>query len=222
MEKNAIEQTSVTKFDVKGKSLYVKVIWKPNENDLFHITIYDGDVTWSGRLSHEFAQKYRERFEENEEQYLKDVKKSFQQSGEGDFVYDFDVKDDVNSAIFTWKKKFEDSQHEIATLIHGSVPVHREDTLETKDLLLDFLLVENIDLRTTIDNLKEKNEGILNDLKKCKTELEKFVDIKTTLETSLYGKFVQLLNAKKRRIQLLEGNIYNFSEPGKDFMGADG
>lgn len=218
MEHKVTKKTSITKFDIKGKPLYVKVLWRQNFNDLFQIKIFDGELTWSGRFSYEFAKKYRERFEQTEEEYYKNVKRSLMGFGNGDFTYDFAIAaDDNNSATFTWKKIFEDSLHCFAALVHGSVPVHRDQTVESKDLLLDFLLAENKELRTTINSLNVKNDEIITDLKKCKTELEKFVDIKTSLETSLYGKFVQLLNAKKRRIQLLEGSLHKLAN-SKEFL----
>uniref|UniRef100_A0A2A4J5H2 DNA repair protein XRCC4 n=1 Tax=Heliothis virescens TaxID=7102 RepID=A0A2A4J5H2_HELVI len=214
MDHNAFKSTSITKFDIKGKTLYVKVLWKQNENDLFHIKIFDGDVTWSGRFSNEFAKKYRERFEETEEQYRKRVKKCLKGSIPSEFTYDFTIsQEDNSSGAFTWKKRFQDSMHGLAVLVHGSVPVHQDASPESKDVLLDFLLEENKELRSTINSLQGKNEVIVTDLQKCKAELEKFVDIKTSLETSLYGKFVQLLNAKKRRIQVLEDSLHKFSEP---------
>ncbi|KAF9419330.1 hypothetical protein HW555_004094 [Spodoptera exigua] len=207
------KSTSITKFVVKDKTLFVKVLWKHNHHDLFHIKIFDGDVSWSGKFTNELAKKYRERFEEIEEQYIKQVKKTLKGRDHSGFTYDFTINPDNNdSATFTWKKKFEDSMHGLATLVHGSVPVHRDTTKESKDLLLDFLIEENQELRSVIHDLNENNEAISNDLKKCKAELEKFVDIKSSLETSLYGKFVQLLNAKKRRIQVMEGSLQKISK----------
>lgn len=213
MEQNIKNNTSITKFDLKGKTLYVKVLWKHNNHDLFHIKIFDGEVSWSGKFTNDFAKKYRERFDETEEQYIKQVKKNLKGRDHSGFTYDFTVNpDDNDSATFTWKKKFQDSMHGLALLVHGSVTVHRDTTKESKDLLLDFLIEENKELRNVIQDLNGKNDVIDTDLMKCKAELEKFVNIKSSLETSLYGKFVQLLNAKKRRIQVMEGGLRNFSD----------
>lgn len=212
MDPNALTTTSVTKFDVKSKKVFVKLIWKHDDSDFFHIKLFDGDVTWSGKFSNETSKKYRDRCEETEKQYNAHVKQYLQGPGNNDVTYDFVIDQaDSNLANFIWKKRFEDSQGSVY-LVHGSVPVYRDTSVESKDLLLDFLLEENRELKTTIESMTKKNEDVTVDLQNCKTELEKFVVIKNSLEASLYGKFAQLLNAKKRRIQILEGNLHNLSD----------
>lgn len=209
------KQTSITKFEINEKIFYLKISWKPNENDLFHITIFDGDGTWSGHYSYAFAQKYRERLEESEEDYYDNVRTGL--SNHQDFKYSFVLQpDDNNSATFSWKKKFEDSLHGLGYMVYGTVPIHRDQKNESKDTLVDFLLSENEDLRNKFDSLKLKNEQLSIDLNKCREDLMKFVDIKTNLESSLYGKFVQLLNAKKRRILLLEDSLNKIAKSNKN------
>ncbi|KAJ8713865.1 hypothetical protein PYW08_007485 [Mythimna loreyi] len=217
MDLPASRNTSITKFNIKGKTLYVKLIWKYDRDGLFHIKLFDGDVTWSGRFTNELVRKYSNRCEETEQLYIKNVKKYLEESSD-DVTYDFAIcREHSSKATFAWKKKYDDIEGPIF-LVHGSVTVHIDNSAESKEMLLDFLLEENNELRTTINHLSGKNDVIANDLVKCKTELEKFVDIKTSLEVSLYGKFVQLLNAKKRRIQVLEGNLSTLSD-SKDLGG---
>lgn len=95
------------------------------------------------------------------------------------------------------------------TVVHGCVPVHREDTKETRALLLDFLLAENQDLRRTVETVNMRNAELTANLEKCIKDLDKFVSIKTSLELSFYDKFEQLLNAKKKRMQLLESSPHD-------------
>lgn len=196
--------TSVTKFDIKNKKLYVKLIWRPTDNDLFHIKIFDGDVTWSGKFCNDSAKNFSDRCDETEKQYIRHVMRYLKGSAHNEVTYDFVYEENRDLAKFIWKKRLEDSK---GFLTHGSVPVQRDTCVDSKDLLLDFLLEENRDLKTSIESLTKRNEDITEDLKKCKTELEQFVEIKNSLESSLYGKFVQLLNAKKRRIQVLERSL---------------
>lgn len=219
MDINKLKSTSITKFNVKGKTLYVKLLWKNNDTEVFQITIFDGNVTWSGKFSNELAKMYSNRCEETEYHYNKNLKRFLKPVGaiHNEVIYDFlKSQEHCNLATFAWKKRYDDSEREGSVyLVHGSVPVYLDADPESKELLLDFLLEENTELRTKIDDLNGKNEIISKDLVKCKTELEKFVDIKTSLEVSLYGKFVQLLNAKKRRIQVLEDNLTKFSNPNE-------
>ncbi|KAJ8724088.1 hypothetical protein PYW07_008068 [Mythimna separata] len=213
-----LKTTSITKFDVQGRKLYIKLVWKNNESDVFHIKIYDGDATWSGNFTSELLKKYSNRCEETESLYIQNVKKYLKESTSEEVNYDFAVcRDHDNKASFAWKKKYNDSEGPIF-LVHGSVPVHLDTNAESKEFLLDFLLEENAELRNAINSLNKKNEVISDDLVKCRTELEKFVDIKTSLEVSLYGKFVQLLNAKKRKIQVLEDGLPKYTD-SRDLAG---
>ncbi|CAB3246297.1 unnamed protein product [Arctia plantaginis] len=190
---------SMTRFNINEKFLYVKVFWQPNENDLFNIKMYDGKKAWSGRFSYEFARKYQERLDETEEKYQANVKEALRKDPK--FIYSFTlIPDDNTSATFSWKKKIKGTD----TVVHGCVPVHRDDTKETRAFILDFLLAENQDLRKTVESVNLRNAELAANLDKCKKDLDKFVGIKTSLELSFYDKFEQLLNAKKKRMRLLE------------------
>lgn len=209
MDPNVLRATSINKFNIKGKTLYVQFIWKHDEVDLFHIKIFDGDSTWSGKYNNESVKKYSDCCDETENEYVEHVKRYLEESDHHEVLYDFDInKENSELATFIWKKKFDGG----STIKHGSVSVNLDKTVESKDLLLDILLEENRELRTTIETLNEKNNTVSAELNKYKTELENFVDIKTKLEESLYGKFTQLLNSKKRRIQLLEDNVHKISD----------
>ncbi|XP_063831698.1 uncharacterized protein LOC135080898 [Ostrinia nubilalis] len=144
--------------------------------------------------------------EETEDDYKRNVRNCLAGTIEG-FTFDFVIQaEDPSVAKFSWRKLFDDS----TLMAHGSVPVHLDDNQESKDNLIDFLLRENKELRDVIEVYMRRNDALTDNLEKCKEELEEFVNMKTSLETSLYGKFIQLLNEKKRRIRLLEENIQKF------------
>lgn len=194
---------SVSKLKLNDeKTIYIKFDWKDNENDLFYIVIFDSDNNvWSGRYSHEFAERSRQNVEETPEQYKNNVLMAL--SGYGlKFQYELNRKDS-DSATFVWKKQY----GEIALLQHGVVPVHQDGISIKKESLIDILLVENADLKQKIVEYEKNNELLNGELKRSKEEVEKFINVKTSLEMSLYSKFVQMLNTKKRRIDLLEENF---------------
>ncbi|XP_063367647.1 uncharacterized protein LOC134656059 [Cydia amplana] len=206
MDINEQNNTFVTKFNINGRSIYIKVSWKDNETDVFRLKLYEGERTWSGRFSVEFAEKYMECFDETKSEYLKNVEQSLKGDSD-DFTYAFSETGD-DEATFVWKKKYTGSS---ATRIHGSVSLKLEAP-ESKDVLIDFLLDENKCLQQAISDFNVKTNILTGELDKCKQEMEKYVDIKTSLESVLYGKFVQILNTKKRRIELLEENIQKFTQ----------
>lgn len=206
MDHSVASDTSISKININGQNVYCRILWEDNENDLFRLKIFAGSSSWSGRFSTEFAENCRSLLDETKEEYKMNARKAFSDSND-DFVYDFVISaDDENAARFSWKKVFEDS----TIMAHGSIPLHRDDAMESKDALIDLLLSENKDLRETIEVLDMRNNALTENLEKCKKEMEEFVHMKTQLESSLYGKFVQLLNEKKRRIRLLEENIQKF------------
>lgn len=203
-------ETYVSKFQVHDKSVHIKLIWNRTENDLFQIQIFEEDCSWSGRFSNYFAQKFRERdnIDESEEKYASNVKKCL--SGEDEnYTFEFTTSlDDQDTASFSWKRRLRG-----INVLHGKVPVHRDVNPEPKSVLIDILLQKNMGLKNEVKELNTQTTKLVSELDKSKQELEKYVNIKTSLETTLYGRFVQLLNAKKRRIQLLEDNLLNFEEP---------
>ncbi|XP_063387288.1 DNA repair protein XRCC4-like [Cydia fagiglandana] len=206
MDQNERNNAFVTKLYINGQNIYIKVSWKDNENDVFRLKLYEGERTWSGRFSVEFAEEYRQYFDETKPEYLKNVEQSLKGDSD-DFTYAFSETGD-NEATFVWKKKYIGST---ATRIHGSVSL-KLDEPESKDVLIDFLLDENKSLQQALSDFNERTNILTGELNKCKQEMEKYVDIKTTLESVLYGKFVQILNTKKRRIELLEENIQKFTQ----------
>lgn len=195
---------SVSKLKLNDqKTVYVKVDWKDNENDLFHIVIFDSENnnTWSGRYSHDFAERHRKNVEETPEEYKNNVKMAL--SGYSrKFKYELSHKDPA-SATFIWKKQY----NELASLQHGVVPVHQDGIASKKESLIDILLVQNEDLKQKINEYEMNNDLLNSELKRSKEEVEKFISVKTSLEMSLYSKFIQMLNGKKRRIDLLEDNF---------------
>ncbi|XP_073950718.1 uncharacterized protein [Choristoneura fumiferana] len=202
MDLNLDSDTFLTKLNIRDRSIYIKVLWKQNDTDLFHIKIFEANESWSGRFSNEFAEKYQECMDETKDEYTRNIR-LFLTGNSDECVFDF-TRNNPDEGTFNWRKTFKDST---ATRLHGSVPLHRDDVPVSKDTLIDYLLGENKGLHDTLADLTNKTETLTRELDKCKVEMEKFVDIKSSLEADLYSKFVQLLNAKKRRIQLLEENL---------------
>ncbi|XP_038206763.1 uncharacterized protein LOC119828617 [Zerene cesonia] len=198
------QEIFISKFDIKGESIYTKITWKANGNDLFLMNVLVKDASWSGNYSNDTANKFRELTDEDETQYEKNVKECLKNC-DSQYIIDF-VANANNTALFCWKKKFEGST---AVLIHGKVTLLLDQQPERKDQLIDILLKENSKLQQIISKCKQDSEKLNFDLEKSKKELATFADQKISMETTLYGKFIQLLNAKKRRIQLLEDILKN-------------
>ncbi|XP_013183300.2 uncharacterized protein LOC106129316 [Amyelois transitella] len=191
---------TVSKVDVKSGCIYIKLLWEQDPNELFRIHIFESDNrSWSGSFTYENARQCRESFDiEDENQYKMSVKEAL--IGVSDcYVFDFDV----NKGEFRWKKKFPDS----AVVEHGRVTVHKDDVPTSIHTLVDILLEQNQSLLNIIQEYSKNHMGLEAELDLCKHELDNFIDTKISLEETMYGKFLQLLNEKKRRITMLDEAI---------------
>ncbi|XP_034833957.1 uncharacterized protein [Maniola hyperantus] len=204
MDCNSVSDNFLAKFDIKGKSVYAIILWQNTKGHLFHIQVFGEEQSWSGDFSDEKCTTFGENFDENVEQYSNNVKDALKMKNN---MYTFDftpIESDSNVANFYWKRRFKDST---ATLVHGFVSVTKDEDAGTKNDIIDFLLEQNKYLNHTLEDYKNKMEILKTDLENWKSEFEKFTGTKNSLETTLYGKFVQLLNSKKRRIQELEEHL---------------
>jgi DNA-repair protein XRCC4 len=191
---------SITKLDINGQSVYVTYFWEQLEKYLFSIKIYDGENSWTGRCSSEFANILGESIDD----YGMNVKIALSGTS-SDYIFQFETLPD-NKAKFSWIKVFDDSTR----MPYGFVDLQLDNVAEPKNSLIDFLLSVNKELRNIIEMTNRRNVALTENLDRCKIQLEEFVNMKTSLESSLYGKFVQLLNEKKKRIKLLEDHIQHF------------
>ncbi|CAK1583385.1 unnamed protein product [Parnassius mnemosyne] len=209
MNIKSAKDTHITKFNIKDKVIYAKIIWKRNENSLFEIKVFHDNNSWSGCFSTELAEQCRKDVDESEEDYYKNVRTYLTNISDVN-VYEFsNALNGSDVATFKWRKKFEG---ETAVLVHGYVSLYRDNITENKNVLIDFLLNENILQNKEIEEYQKQNENLKLEVVKLNEELTKFADIKNALEDTLYGKFVTLLNTKKRRIQLLEDHLKNYEE----------
>ncbi|XP_059058292.1 DNA repair protein XRCC4-like [Achroia grisella] len=195
--------TLISKIKITSQFLYVKTQWtENNETDLFHMKIFDERKnSWSGTFSKASAEICRNDIDVDKVEYERNLRQALE-GFDKSYSYDFIIKPNENIATFRWKKRFED-----AVRIDGSLPMYRDEVTETKDSLLDCLVEKIRNMKFLIMEQNKNIENITKDLDKCKQELNDFVNLKSSLEETLYGKFVELLNEKKKRIQLLEENI---------------
>lgn len=208
-----VNNTFITKFNLTNRYVYIKFIWKPNDDHLFHAKVFDSDSVFSGTFSNESMKRNYERIEESEEIYCSNTLHALRDTSH-EFIYDFpSVNSETNTSKFSWKRKLDDGY----TTLYGSFTVDRRK--ESKDSLIDLLLMQNKELNSKIEQYQKSAEEHNENLNRYRKELEKFTGIKTSLEANLYGKFVQVLNEKKKRIELLENHLQKIN--GTDNMCVD-
>ncbi|XP_050666102.1 uncharacterized protein LOC126966183 [Leptidea sinapis] len=203
-----IQNVFVIKTDIQEKEFYLKTSWYKSENEFFQIQIFGDGCCWSGRFTTAFADKYRELVDENITNYRNNVFTALTKDN-NDYVYNFSsVNNENNSRKFCWKKRFEGST---ALIVHGIVELDLDTEASSNDLI-DFLLHKNDQLMNQIEETKHNSEKLAQYLDKTKKDLEDFTSMKVEWEATLYSKFRDLLNTKKKRIQLLEELLKNKTE----------
>ncbi|XP_068619445.1 uncharacterized protein [Battus philenor] len=200
-----LAETSVIKFDVENKEIYAKFNWKETDNIVFNITVFDDVNTWSGCFSNESAEECRKDADESAEEYLKNAKACLTNTCDM-YLYDFTLKG-AETATFTWTKYFKSKN---TKLIHGLVDLKRDINAKSKNELINILLNKNLIQQKNIEESDKFINSLKLEIEKLKTELTKLVNIKISMEESLYGKFVTLLNTKKKRIQVLEDYLQKY------------
>lgn len=196
------EHIFLTKFNINDESYYAKINCTHSETDLFTIEILSQNRSWSGKFSRNAAKTFCENLDETEEEYFTNILaalKKKEQSYIVDFILD---KNDVNLYKFVWKRKIPKG-----FLIHGFVMLQKNVDTVTKDTIMDYLINKNEILESTIEVRNKEIDSLKNELLKYKRGFENLIEIKNTIEDNLYGKFILILNAKKKRIRLLEDEL---------------
>ncbi|CAH0728206.1 unnamed protein product, partial [Brenthis ino] len=204
----------VSKFVINEQILYSKISCNPNEEDLLKIEIFSYDQSWSGHFSRESAKTFGDRLDESEEEYFKNVIIALK-GIEGTYVLDFTPEKEKDLSKFVWKRIIPKEYSKHGFVEHGHVMLKKNIPVITKNTIIDYLMFQNETLQCTIEDYKDNYEALNIELVKCKKELENLVVIKNLIETNLYGKFVQVLNSKKKRIKLLESQLDNNEKNGQ-------
>ena len=203
------EHIFITKFNINDELYYAKINCTKNKSDLFTIELLSQNQCWSGNFTRDAAQTFGESLDENEEEYFTNVIAALKKK-EPTYIVDFTLdKKNINVSKFIWKRKLSKG-----FLVHGYVMLRNDLGTVTKDTLIDNLLNKNETLQSSIEVCNKEIDSLNNQLLQYKRKFEDLIDIKNTIETNLYGKFVQVLNSKKKRIKLLEDelNINNIEQ----------
>ncbi|KAG7298120.1 hypothetical protein JYU34_018889 [Plutella xylostella] len=203
-KQNYVKKIKV-KYDNCDKCVYAMVNWKENDSDLFEIHIFDQENIWTGSFSREAALIFSKEILEDVDKYCASVKEALTKESR---LYSYTLSSLEVPAQFAWKKQAEKSK---VIFLHGKVPLHKAKD-KNKDSLIDYLLNENNQLKENVEHLNTKIQNITYELDKSKNDLQQFLDNKIAMEKNLYGKFAKLLNAKKRRITLLQETLSSITE----------
>ncbi|KAJ4833679.1 DNA repair protein xrcc4 [Turnera subulata] len=201
--------------------IFVKDTWFSSH---FHLSITDGLHSWLCNATEEEAKERAEQWDQPVSVYIQlaETHLGFQMPGS---VYRFtDAGDGYKRLSWTFEK--EGTKLEWRWKCQPS-PDSKKSTAGILDFLMDanirlsFLdfdvsLVANI-VRVDEEVVKktESFERLKGEAEKCLTQSEKFSSEKMEFESAIYGKFLSVLNAKKRKLRELRDQLSKKEASGK-------
>lgn len=193
-------KVTVTKIYINDSPTYIKVIW---DRLALQFRLFEENLSWFGTLTTDDIQELSAKSLECDETYLENIKNALNSSNS---MYIFEFKKDSNEFII--KKKFNNAIRKYCI-----IKLAKDESIN-KDHLIDYFLNKQNLLTKDIKETLESRTRLKIELENCKRNWEEDVKLKQNFEKDLYGKFIQLLNTKKRRIQVLEKHIeYNKCKP---------
>lgn len=84
-----------------------------------------------------------------------------------------------------------------------------ENNMNITSAILDFLMDANIRLSEEVVIKTKSNEKLRSEAEKCLSQSEKFQKEKAEFETTIYSKFLGVLNSKKAKLRELRDRLSN-------------
>ncbi|KAK7864098.1 hypothetical protein R5R35_002741 [Gryllus longicercus] len=161
------------------------------------LTVVDNDITWTGETDSAKITEFCDALHKTKENFMIELKSALS-GNEKEFTFSMEKdnfivkKVDLKSNI---KVKF------------CSIPLKRASSIPVFMTIVSELLDQDKINKKNMSELSHDVQDLKAELKTCKEKLLHFASEKASLETILYSKFCEILNAKKRRIADLESSI---------------
>lgn len=195
------ECVTITKIKVKEEAYFLKVSWADN----ITLTLVNKDQYWIGILTRDKIKYFYTHLNISEEQYIKNAKKAL--SGESlpsEFSINF-----LNNK-FTWEKGIEST----LKMKHGTVDMLEYSPHGGTELVVDELLKLQCNTEKKLRVKEDELHSVANQLNILVGKFKDSVDAKTKMEEDLYARFLELINAKKRKISEYEEFLNKLASAG--------
>lgn len=184
------ESITVTKISTQDGSCHLMIGWQPRS---FEMYLFIKDNLWKGRFSAKRLAGFSRNLHMTEDEYYKTTKRCLSQQKD-------DYRYELKSGFFYWKRKYKDS-----VVMEGFLPMELDiSPPDKRPDLLEIILILNKYMKGKIVDIKRKYKSIKDDYSKCLKDTEEFINLKIEMEQALCEKFLNLLNAKKSKINTLE------------------
>jgi len=164
-------------------------------DDSLYFTVLGSSTAWSGKLEMDDFKALMDKTGGR----LGDVK-SLAKEAFTSFSTKFGFAVDSGKNKLVWKKV---SEKAIKIKI-AEIEVAMVNFQDTQQEIMDFLIDSNKNLKKENEEGKKGLGNVSRELNKAKEMLVRFEQDKNEIEEKLYGQFLPILNAKKRKISELE------------------
>ncbi|EEF45171.1 DNA-repair protein XRCC4, putative [Ricinus communis] len=185
--------------------IFVKGTWFDSH---FHLSITDGLNAWVCNATEGQVKERAAQWDQPVSEYINLAEHylGFQQPGS---IYRFADAGDSHKRL-SWTFEKEGTKLEWRWKCQPS-----PDNKMTTAGILDFLMDANIRLSEEVVKKTHSFERLKEEADKCLTQSERFAGEKTEFESSIYAKFLAVLNSKKRKLRQLRDQLSKKEASGK-------
>ncbi|XP_020094932.1 DNA repair protein XRCC4 [Ananas comosus] len=182
-----------------GAAIFVKGTWHPSR---FSLAVTDGAEAWTCDASDAEVKLRAEQWDLSPQDYLALAERylAFQQPGSR---YAFDAAADPHAPRrLSWTFEKQGTKLEWRWKCQPA-PNKKQTTAE----ILDFLMDANIRLSEEVVRKTQAFDKLKAEAERCLQQSERFSNEKVEFESSVYSKFVAILNSKKAKLRDLRDRI---------------
>ncbi|KAJ3673338.1 hypothetical protein LUZ60_006712 [Juncus effusus] len=188
-----------------SRSIFLKATWHPTT---FSLAVTDGHDAWVCHASEGEVKLRAEQWDQPVGEYISLVERylGFQQDGSS---YGFDDAGNGQRRL-SWTFEREGMKLEWRWKLQPA-PNAKKTTAE----ILDFLMDANIKLSDEVVRKTQTFEKLKLEAERCLQQSERFKNEKSEFESTVYNKFVVVLNSKKAKLRELRDRIAKLESKGK-------
>lgn len=189
--KNMIRK--VAKEGLDAEFIILNAEWQ--ENSIL-LTVIDGDTSWSGKFILEEMVSFCETFNKPKEVYFSEITEALRCGN--DFIFTLERESLV-------MKKIDARTH--IKIRYCSIPLTKIACVPTYSHIVGRLLDNEVSYENRISQMTEELRFLKHEREDLLKNFELLINEKSTLETTLYSKFCEVLNSKKRKISSLQNEL---------------
>ncbi|XP_077979207.1 DNA repair protein XRCC4-like [Glandiceps talaboti] len=197
---------TLCKLTASGDEYYLLTTLYEEGDDGFNLVLSNGTAAWTGEITLDELESMAEAIKMDPSDYITQTCKALTREVTGRITFQYQIKKYKGDSIeLSWKKVMDTDRIKFQL---GSVVLEKStNTAETVREIIEFSIEKMGDLKKTISTLESNNERLSAERRSALKRLEKCVDLKSEVESDLYGKFQVLVNEKKAKIRQLKEDV---------------